>query len=169
MRHAVGCQRRDGCKSILGSRPGINGKRASGIAATEPPSLTSSNHPTWPFEEGSALRGITGTLALLLVVGYAASTVELPRAWSDASPAVQKPADGWRRTANGWERQRSWRQSSETAFEPPAAWRIHPFTVAALQLLISLFALVSCETPSTRHLKSDGCSSFGPARVGPAR
>ena len=88
------------------------------------------------------MRGISGTLVILFMAGYVASTVELPRAWSNATSAQVDVADGWRRTAAGWEWDQVWLRP-ETSFEqPPLAWHIHPFTVAALQVLVSLFALV---------------------------
>lgn len=103
------------------------------------------------------MRGISGTLVILFIVGYLASTVELPQAWSNASSTEIQMTDGWRRTANGWEWDEVWKRP-RTAFEqPPIAWRIHPFVIAALQVLISLFALVSAEpTPraSMRPLAS---------------
>ncbi len=91
------------------------------------------------------MRGITGTLMILFVAGYGASTAELPRAWSKAvSPQVQV-SDGWRRTADGWQRREVW-ERPVTAYQPaPLAWSIHPLTVAALQVLVSLFALVAAE------------------------
>ncbi len=91
------------------------------------------------------MRGISGTLVILFIAGYLASTVELPRAWSNAASADVEMTDGWRRTATGWEWDEAW-QRPRTAFaQPPMAWRIHPFVIAALQVLVSLFALVWAE------------------------
>ena len=91
------------------------------------------------------MRGITGTLVLLITVGYLASTVELPRAWSDLSPTQAKMADGWRRTTAGWEWHDGWERPIAALTQQPAAWRIHPFTIAALQVLTSLFALLCAD------------------------
>ena len=94
------------------------------------------------------MRGITGTLVILLAAGYLASIVELPKAWSGASPsAIQEPAkkhDPWRRTTAGWERTTRWEMSGGSQ-KPLAAWRVHPLAIASLQVLISLFALLLTE------------------------
>ena len=108
------------------------------------------DHQSWsrlfPFRmlqaRGEAVRGITGTLVILFLAGYFASTVELPRAWSSATPEHTHAMDGWRRTADGWEWHREWQRPQATLDPPPRAWRIHPFSIASLQVLISLFALV---------------------------
>lgn len=110
--------------------------------------------PTRLSARGAFVRGITGTLVILLVAGYLASTVELPRAWSSASTANAQAMDGWRRTANGWEWQRVWKRPQPRLDPPPVAWRIHPFSIAALQVLVSLFALVWADkshTATPRH------------------
>lgn len=88
------------------------------------------------------MRGISGTLVILFITGYVASTVELPRAWSNAASAKVEVADGWRRTAAGWEWDQVWLRPEASFERSPLAWHIHPFTVAALQVLVSLFALV---------------------------
>jgi hypothetical protein len=93
------------------------------------------------------MRGITGTLVVLLAVGYFASTVE----WS-ASRAAGAPTslttDGWRRTAQGWEHQSQWATPLPTA-QQPIAWHMRPWTLAALQVIVSLLAFwIVC--PGTR-------------------
>ena len=107
---------------------------------------TADEHRGWSpeavFRRGAVVRGITGTLVILFCAGYLASTVELPRAWSNASGAQAHAMDGWRRTATGWEWQRVWKRPQPSLDPPPVAWRIHPFTLASMQVLISLFALV---------------------------
>ena len=74
------------------------------------------------------MRGISGTLVILFITGYVASTVELPRAWSNAASAKVEVADGWRRTATGWEWDEVWLRPQASFEQPPLAWRIHPFT-----------------------------------------
>jgi hypothetical protein len=88
-----------------------------------------------------------------MMVLYLASVVELPQAWSNATEA--KPvsvSDGWRRTVDGWEKRDQWRYPAGTPDVPPVAWRIHPALVAILQVLVSLFALISGQRSSTTHL-----------------
>lgn len=84
------------------------------------------------------MRGITGTLVVLLAIGYIASNVK----WSTAPHANAEPErlqDGWRRTAQGWEQRASW-VAREPAERVPCA--VRPWTVAALQVLLSLLALL---------------------------
>jgi hypothetical protein len=89
------------------------------------------------------VRGITGTIALVLLVGYLAATVELPNAWSHGGPEKRVDlSDGWRRTTGGWEWREAWVRPPRTLDPPPAAWRLHPAILAAAQLLVSLLALV---------------------------
>jgi hypothetical protein len=45
----------------------------------------------------------------------------------------------WRRTSDGWQRRESW----ETQAQPGGPGGVHPLLIAALQLLVSLFALVA--------------------------
>jgi hypothetical protein len=75
-------------------------------------------------------------------MGYLASTVELPRAWSSAAAETTDVADGWRRTAEGWQWRQAWVRPPESGTVAPLAWRLHPATLAALQLLLCLLALV---------------------------
>jgi hypothetical protein len=88
------------------------------------------------------VRGITGTLAILFIAGYFATTLELPKAWSQSSPSETRVTDGWRRTASGWQWHEAWKHPRAALDPPPVAWRIHPLLVASLQVLVSLFALV---------------------------
>lgn len=91
------------------------------------------------------LRAITGTLIILVVTGYLLSTVELPRAWSNGAAAKSAVTDGWRRTATGWEWDQAWQPPRPTRYVPYVGRRIHPGVIAALQLLVSLFALVATD------------------------
>ncbi len=97
---------------------------------------------------GASVRGITGTVIILFIVGYGASTIELPRAWSKASSAQQRMDDGWRRTTHGWERCGTWKLPPAVHDSAPIAWRIHPLAIAAFQVLISLAALAAAERTS---------------------
>jgi len=84
------------------------------------------------------VRGITGTLVVLLAIGYIASSVK----WSTPPHADEEPQrlqDGWRRTAQGWEQRASW-VAREPIKHVPCV--VHPWTVAALQVLFSLLALL---------------------------
>ncbi len=89
------------------------------------------------------MRGITGTLVILFIAGYLATTVELPKAWSQAADSLpSQVSDGWRRTASGWEWRQGWRDGGSPDHTTPAAWNLHPAVLAAGQVLVCLFALV---------------------------
>lgn len=104
------------------------------------------------------MRGIAGTIVVVLVVGYLASTIELPQAWSSAGSNEVTLMDGWRRTANGWEFREAWEQPSGALQITPLAWRIHPFLLAALQVLVSLFALVWADGVTRNYAAVRLCS-----------
>jgi hypothetical protein len=93
-----------------------------------------------PSSRGAAVRGITGTLVVLLAVGYFASSVEWSASQCTETGTVLMP-DGWRRTAQGWEQLSDWMMPVSPPREPFAC-RIRPWTIAALQLLVSLLALL---------------------------
>ncbi len=103
------------------------------------------------------MRGITGTVVLLLTVGYLASTIDLPLTWSDTSEVQVRLADGWRRTADGWEWHEVWNRSRTTEAVEPKAWRIHPVNIAMLQILISIFALCLAERRSDTVRQLHAC------------
>jgi hypothetical protein len=85
------------------------------------------------------VRGITGTLAVLLAAGYFLSQAGLSAVSSSAEVSpVQE--DGWRRTAQGWEQVSGW-QSLARERSRPSPFFMHPATIAALQLLASLLVL----------------------------
>jgi len=85
------------------------------------------------------LRWIGWILTVLLVLGWAAS--ELPVAESSAPPPCQW---AWRRTSDGWE------QESAVVVRPIAQRPIlHPAVVTALQVLVSLTALVGLSKEPT--------------------
>ena len=85
------------------------------------------------------MRGITGTLLVLLAVCYFASSAE----WSTshgAGAGTVRLEDGWRRTAQGWEQRSDWMAPASMQPEPFTRY-IHPWTIAALQLLVAMLAL----------------------------
>jgi len=88
------------------------------------------------------VRGITGTLVTLCIVGYVAAVMETPQVWSNATTKPVNLSDGWRRTATGWEWNDDWVAPPQSQTDPPAVWRLHPATLAAGQILFSLLALI---------------------------
>lgn len=114
---------------------------------------------------GAAVRGITGTLLVLLAVGYFASSAE----WSTshgAGAGTVRLEDGWRRTAQGWEQRSDWMAPASMQPEPFTRY-IHPWTIAALQVLVSLLALqVACpagrKTQRVRPRHADATPSDSP-------
>jgi hypothetical protein len=74
------------------------------------------------------------TITMLLMAGSAAATVDLP------APTHHHAQSGWRRTTRGWEHSSAW-----TAPKPATISRLSPVVVGALQVLISLGALVAFE------------------------
>ncbi len=88
------------------------------------------------------MRSIIGTLVILFLIGYLAAHLEMPGARLHASTAEIVVKDEWRRTAAGWESVDTWRHSRLAPPGQSAASRIHPLVVAALQVLVSLFALL---------------------------
>jgi hypothetical protein len=86
------------------------------------------------------VRGITGTLAVLLAVGYVLSQAGLPAVSSSGSVSVVHE-DGWRRTAQGWEQVSGWRLPAMEPVTRTGHFSVHPATIAVLQLLVSLLLL----------------------------
>ena len=63
----------------------------------------------------------------------------------DESRAARADVSDWRRTAAGWERAGDWQPNSPTRLAVPkfkSADAVHPLVVAALELLVSLGALL---------------------------
>jgi hypothetical protein len=82
------------------------------------------------------MRLIVGISLVLLGVGSLLCEVECRSAVNAAASGMT----GFVRTVNGWERPQSWRIES---CSPP---RVHPLVVAAGQGLVSIFALVACQS-----------------------
>jgi hypothetical protein len=99
------------------------------------------------------VRRITVTLIVLLALGYFASRVEWSRSHSTCS-ATDRLDDGWRRTAQGWEHRSHWEVLASMQQEPFGR-RCRPWTIAALQLLLSLlaFQLACPAVRQSRRLK----------------
>ena len=102
------------------------------------------------------MRGFFFTMVTLLALGWQASNIELPRAWSGsaaATPASHRDAStSWRRTAQGWEKPADWRLpgQSPTAVRQPMV--IHPVAIATLQGVVAIVALgIAEQAPGRRQ------------------
>jgi len=109
---------------------------------------------------GCALRCVVGISVIVFAALWFASSF----AWTDghrSDPAVNTSAghtdSGWRRTSDGWQRIERLRPDRSTG----ALAKVHPLLLAALQLLISLFALLAAETP--RQAKQLGTAPSHPS------
>lgn len=87
------------------------------------------------------------TLIVLILVGGGAALADLPGLEAhlydvDAPLAAEasQVADGWRRTARGWEHVSTWQLDAPQTTPPSAV--LHPLTLALAQGLISLAALL---------------------------
>jgi hypothetical protein len=89
-------------------------------------------------------------LLLLLIFWGTVSASHLMDGPSPANSRAQRRQDQdnpqstgstWRRTAHGWERKESW----TTSLPSSHTRRLHPLTVAALELLVSLAALLALQ------------------------
>jgi hypothetical protein len=93
------------------------------------------------------MRGIFFTTMTLLALGWLASTVELPRAWSHAdttgATALQDDSDRvfWRRTAQGWEKRTRWRLPGQRSRDVRQPLPVHPVAIATLQGVVAVIAL----------------------------
>ena len=88
------------------------------------------------------MRKLTIATSLLLVVLWLGCVVDLPT-WrtSDLIPTAEI-ADDWRRTANGWERSSTWKDSQHANELPPAS-NLHPGLLASFQILASVGSLLA--------------------------
>jgi hypothetical protein len=92
------------------------------------------------------MRGIFFTTTTLLVLGWLASTVELPRAWSHSdtgATALRDDSEGvfWRRTAQGWEKRTNWRLPGQLSRDVRQPLTVHPVAIATLQGVVAVIAL----------------------------
>ncbi len=60
-----------------------------------------------------------------------------------ASPPLTANADSWRRTVNGWERMSDWPAGPQAVSSDERTLRVHPLVVGALELFLSLAALMA--------------------------
>ena len=95
------------------------------------------------------MRGIFFTSLALLAIGWLASTVELPQAWShlDAprAAAIQDDAERvlWRRTVQGWEKRTKWCMDGSDPQDVRQPLIVHPVAIAVVQGLAVVFALAT--------------------------
>ena len=103
------------------------------------------------------MRGLMTAVLLLVALFSLACSVEIPsqRGQLDTAGTLngrQEIATEWRRTNHGWERYSDWFSQDPPL---PTATRIHPILVAALQMLISLGALVAfCQPVASSSVQS---------------
>ena len=92
------------------------------------------------------MRLIVTILILLVLAGWLASRVEF------SPPSAQGAVESgtWVRTVDGWERRSDW-ATSRPLYDPA----LHPLVIAALELLVSLAALIAVtDNAKQRHLAS---------------
>jgi len=86
-------------------------------------------------------------LTIALVLKHSADShcaTQQPTPGMDELESIGQPVgdSGWRRTAQGWRKTSGW-PALRAAHQPyPASTRLHPLVVAALQVLVSVGALV---------------------------
>jgi hypothetical protein len=115
--------------------------RIAGRAMVWPPGAAASPAPFSPLLIGFLRRyGLLRTLLLLFaLVGAICCFCCLPRETCADNLSATVPAAGWVRTSVGWEQADDWFSKPPSA--PPS---LHPFVVAAGQVLGSLLALLAC-------------------------
>jgi hypothetical protein len=86
------------------------------------------------------MRSILGIMLLLLGMGLVSCRFENPSAEFDN----RRSQSDWVRTVDGWQKSNNWIPSLAA---PPA---VHPLTIAAAQVLVSLFALAASTDPGDR-------------------
>jgi len=104
------------------------------------------------------VRRVTGLLLGLLLVGWVLT--EVPIAQTEP-PAV---ASAWKRTVNGWEQANSW-------LAPPYVQHVslHPAVVGALELFLSVAALVGLSLSGRQESPETGCPGGDPCKNCPHR
>ena len=95
------------------------------------------------------MKAIVATFVLLTGVGWFTSTVEVPGSTDWAATSFDYGPDSWRRTADGWEDARAWRQLKKPAVD---VRDVHPTTVAAFTFFACVGGLVAF-CPSLNHAK----------------
>ena len=87
------------------------------------------------------MRAILGILLLLLGLGLVSCRFES----QSADFENRGSQSDWVRTVDGWQKTNNWIPSLAA---PPA---VHPLTIAAAQVLVSLFALTAAASPGDRQ------------------
>ncbi len=89
------------------------------------------------------MRGIFFTTMTLFALGWLASTVELPRAWSHSDTAGTTDSERvfWRRTAQGWEKRMDWQLPGQISRDVRQPLPVHPMAIATLQGVVAVIAL----------------------------
>ncbi len=90
------------------------------------------------------MKSFSATLIVLGILFYVACNIEgdLPSMSAETLRSTHA-RDAWRRTVQGWENTTEWEQVPIIAPEWAHLGAIHPALVAALQVLISLGALLA--------------------------
>lgn len=102
-------------------------------------------------------------LAAVLLVSYSGDCVSDSHSQDEPHPARVDRND-WRRTATGWEQAGNWQPNPPMVLAvtaSPSAGAMHPLVVAALELLISLAALLHFSPAGTLRGKKVGLNSGG--------
>ncbi len=97
------------------------------------------------------MRGMIITFVLLVTAGCLASTMPLRPLVGHRSDAAAHD-DGWRRTTDGWEKRASWHLPGSDQATATGLAKVHPFALAALQILVSLLALVAIGDKQARRV-----------------
>ena len=99
------------------------------------------------------MRTIIATLLILSLAGWLAT--RMPAGTPPfAGHGATRLDDGWRRTAQGWERRTQWALSNRTD-QSTASFKLHPALLAAFQILVSLFAWVVSIPSAPAHRNTD--------------
>lgn len=103
------------------------------------------------------MKAFTVTVLLLLTLCWFACEIEGPASLASKSVVSQEvveedvdATDTWRRTKDGWEQNTSWTVEPPLKLPFRGVTAIHPATVAMLQLLVSLAALIAFDPTERR-------------------
>ncbi len=96
---------------------------------------------------------------------------------AEAGDDAQASSDGWRRTAQGWERIEAWRHASrtkvdflvsdESAAAPAVRWDVHPALLVALQGLAIALAFAVFQRSPTGSMAKQSAISGGQSSLDP--